>query len=102
MPLNPISGPLAAGVVAHALSHGAITPATSAPTPPCSTTRRFGSLTSWMLGLEDGLLSSIVSKSLAIAVSSFGDGVLQALGFGRAQIGRASCRERVELWVVGV
>jgi hypothetical protein len=46
---------------------GASKPLTAAPSPPRNTRRRAGSLTSWMLGLDERLLSSIDEKSLAIA-----------------------------------
>ena len=41
--------------------------ASQATAPPCSTRRRAGSQSSWMLGLDERLLSSIFDKSLAMA-----------------------------------
>src|SRR5687768_11748347 len=70
MPLNENSGPDTAGALA---AQPASTPGStllaSAARPPRSTTRRAGSLTSWMLGFAERLLSSIVSKSLLMSRS---------------------------------
>ena len=68
--LNPSNGALPPAVAhpANAATppSGASRPVTAPAKPPRSRLRRVGSETSWMLGLDDRLLSSIVEKSLAM------------------------------------
>ncbi len=63
---KPIFGPLPMAPGAAQPASGASRDATLQPAAPKRKVRRFGSDTSWMLGLDERLLSSIVLKSLAM------------------------------------
>ena len=64
-PPPTVAQPATAPPSAATPDSGAKRPPTAAPRPPRNSVRRDGSLTSWMLGLVERLLSSIEAKSLA-------------------------------------